>query len=123
MSCWTIQSLSNLKMKLHCDGSAGNGNECEIDASLWRDKCIPESAVPSFEACNMARRYEVEILLGLQCGEEQPSGVSIPLLSSFEKVVRLWVADVCASRRVAVFRSCRFACRLRLGAGWRLGRG
>lgn len=77
MSCWTIQSLSNLKMKLHCNGSAGNGNECEIDAALWRDKCIPESAVPSFEACNLARRYEVEILLGLHCGEEQPSGVSI----------------------------------------------
>ncbi|KAJ4292463.1 hypothetical protein N0V90_009125 [Kalmusia sp. IMI 367209] len=66
MSCWTIQSLSNLGLEL---APATDEQEYDIDPMLWHDKCIPETAVPSFEGCNMARRYEVEILLGLQCRE------------------------------------------------------
>jgi hypothetical protein len=71
MSCWTIQSLSNLDLELALDDDE---MECEIDPMLWRDKCVPETAVPNFDACNMARRYEVEILLGLQCRHSGKTG-------------------------------------------------
>lgn len=55
-------------MKLTCEGEE---DECEIDPSLWRDKLVPDAAVPTFEGCNITRRYEVEILLGLQSGETE----------------------------------------------------
>ncbi|KAH7351490.1 hypothetical protein BKA66DRAFT_598310 [Pyrenochaeta sp. MPI-SDFR-AT-0127] len=72
MSCWTLQSLSNLGLELIPEGDT---QECDIGSALWHDKCIPEEAVPTFDACNLARRYEVEILVGLQCwGKENERG-------------------------------------------------
>ncbi|KAF2441514.1 hypothetical protein P171DRAFT_446392 [Karstenula rhodostoma CBS 690.94] len=72
MSCWTLQSLSNLDRELPLDDDPDI--ECDIDPALWREKCVPETAVPTFDACNMGRRYEVEILLGLQCRHAGKTG-------------------------------------------------
>lgn len=71
MSSWMIQSLSNLDLEL---SSGDDATRCDIDPTLWRDKHIPETAVPSFETCNMSRRYEFEILLGLQCKHDGKAG-------------------------------------------------
>lgn len=65
-SCWTIQSLSNLQTKIftaHADAAA----ERVVDLRLWERITLPESVVPSFETCNLVRRYELEILMGFQC--------------------------------------------------------
>jgi hypothetical protein len=72
MSCWTLQSLSNLDLELTLDDDPNI--ECDIDPALWREKCVPKTAVPTFDACNMGRRYEVEILLGLQCRHAGKAG-------------------------------------------------
>jgi hypothetical protein len=63
---WIIQSLSNLGLK---NGSADDnvGTVREIDPSLWKGKTLPESVIPSFETCNVDRRYVLEILMGFQC--------------------------------------------------------
>ncbi|KAJ4358001.1 uncharacterized protein N0V89_002579 [Didymosphaeria variabile] len=71
MSCWTIQSLSNLNLRLALGDEEG---ECDIDPTLWCDKRVPETAVPNFDACNISRRYEAEILLGLQCRHAGKAG-------------------------------------------------
>ena len=71
MSSWMIQSLSNLDLEL---SSGDDATRCDIDPTLWRDKYIPETAVPSFETCNISRKYEFEILLGLQCKYDGKAG-------------------------------------------------
>ncbi|KAF1852028.1 uncharacterized protein K460DRAFT_413506 [Cucurbitaria berberidis CBS 394.84] len=66
VSCWTIQSLSNLNTKIF---SAVQNGETEriADLRLWDGKRLPKDVLPSFDACNLARRYELEILMGFQC--------------------------------------------------------
>jgi hypothetical protein len=66
LSCWTVSSRSNLDRKMF-DSHAALGSECHVDPGLWEGKKLPPDVLPSFEACGLARRYEVEILMGLQC--------------------------------------------------------
>ncbi|KAL7623385.1 hypothetical protein AAE478_007067 [Parahypoxylon ruwenzoriense] len=39
--------------------------EFEIPSDLWRDCRLPNTVAPSFRTCNLARRYEIEIILTL----------------------------------------------------------
>ncbi|KAI1462764.1 hypothetical protein F4805DRAFT_9246 [Annulohypoxylon moriforme] len=52
--------------------------EFEIPKSLWADKRLPNTVAPSFRTCNLARRYEIQMMITLSWGT-QPSGSSISL--------------------------------------------
>ncbi|KAI5855569.1 hypothetical protein GGS23DRAFT_589617 [Durotheca rogersii] len=39
--------------------------EFEVPSNLWRDRRLPNTVAPSFRTCNLARRYEIEVLLTL----------------------------------------------------------
>lgn len=66
ISCWTIQSMSNLGLPvLHYSESVGT--EKYIDRSLWEGEALPDTIVPSFDSCGLARRYELDISMGFQC--------------------------------------------------------
>ena len=72
MAFWMIQSLSNLGLKVFSsDDEEGTVNE--IDPALWGDKPLHGSVVPSFQSCNLERRYELELLLGFQCNSPKVS--------------------------------------------------
>lgn len=68
LSCWTIQTTSNLRAKIF-EGEDGSEEKMErdVDPSLWEGKRLPHEAVPTFEFCNLARRYELEVSMGFQC--------------------------------------------------------
>jgi hypothetical protein len=66
ISCWTIQSMSNLGLPvLHYSESVST--EKYIDRSLWEGEALPDAIVPSFDSCGLARRYELDISMGFQC--------------------------------------------------------
>lgn len=67
-SCWTIQSLSNLGMRIFQGREEDEGQiECELDPGLWKGKKLPDDVVPTFATCNLARSYKLDILMGFQC--------------------------------------------------------
>ena len=75
MSCWTIQSISNLGLPL-LRGHEHVGVERDIDTTFWEGDRLPDVIVPSFEACGVKRRYEVDISLGLQCRGTEVGGIN-----------------------------------------------
>ncbi|KAF2009392.1 hypothetical protein BU24DRAFT_455398 [Aaosphaeria arxii CBS 175.79] len=66
MTFWTLQSLSNLGIKVF-NGEDPEGCRRRISPSLWEGVSVEDSIVPNFSTCNLERRYEVEILMGWQC--------------------------------------------------------
>ncbi|KAJ5580183.1 uncharacterized protein N7459_006168 [Penicillium hispanicum] len=64
---WVIMSRSNMNMAL---GQPGDpvGTDWNIDSKLWTGLPLPNSVAPSFETCNIERRYELEVRVGLTHG-------------------------------------------------------
>ncbi|OTB09199.1 hypothetical protein M426DRAFT_70966 [Hypoxylon sp. CI-4A] len=54
--------------------------EFEIPKSIWADRRLPNTVAPSFRACNLARRYEMDITVTLSWGV--PQTTSVPFLSA-----------------------------------------
>lgn len=63
---WTVVSKTKLAVPLT---TAEVGRELVVDNSLWADGPLPNTIAPSFMTCNLARRYELELKLGLRCGK------------------------------------------------------
>ncbi|OAG17026.1 hypothetical protein CC77DRAFT_1098047 [Alternaria alternata] len=79
ISCWTIQSMSNLGLPvLHYSESVGT--EKYIDRSLWEGEALPDTIVPSFDSCGLARRYELDISMGFQCRDTKDQAGRILLV-------------------------------------------
>lgn len=79
---WVIVSRSNMNMALGRQGDA-TGTDWAIDPSLWNNLPLPNSVAPSFETCNIERRYELEIRIGLMHGTPGDMKVCILRLSLF----------------------------------------
>lgn len=43
----------------------GNDKIYQLDQTMWQSHGIAPTAPPSFEACNISRRYEVLVRLGV----------------------------------------------------------
>lgn len=73
MSFWTLQSLSNIRSQVF---SASDPPETHrvINPNLWDSVILDESVVPNFVACNLERRYELELLMGWQCRKGEHVG-------------------------------------------------
>ncbi|KAI1105101.1 hypothetical protein F4804DRAFT_305128 [Jackrogersella minutella] len=54
--------------------------EFEIPRSIWADRRLPNTVAPSFRTCNIARRYEIQMMLTLSWGPPATpgSGKSLP---------------------------------------------
>lgn len=63
---WIIMSKSNMGMLI---GSKADpeGTEVVINDSLWRGQILPNTVAPSFETCNIARSYFLDVRVGLSC--------------------------------------------------------
>ena len=48
------------------------GAEVVVDDRLWRGVTLPNTVAPSFETCNIARSYQLDIKVGLS----YPAGAS-----------------------------------------------
>ena len=66
-SSWVIASKANLHVALGTPSTPAN-TDMEIDRTLWSTTPLLNSVCPTFETCNMSRRYELEIRIGLVHG-------------------------------------------------------
>jgi hypothetical protein len=102
MTFWMIQSMSNIGLQIF-DEDDDPGKVREVHKTLWEDKRLDEAIVPSFEACNVARRYEIEILLGFQCGSPKSRvlfvqlRVPVRISSGIKPGRRLSIAEIKSS--------------------------
>ncbi|TVY52206.1 hypothetical protein LCER1_G006293 [Lachnellula cervina] len=81
MSTWVLMSLNGLSIPV---GSPSDPVRKEnlIDGQLWDRIPLPNTVAPSFNTCNLTRRYELELRVGLGygvIGEIQPQIVTLPL--------------------------------------------
>jgi hypothetical protein len=79
---WVITSKSNLHQAI---GSPDDpeGKITELDNSFWKNFRLPDTICPSFVTCNISRRYELSVTIGLTYGSTQPGMVNLPSLSYF----------------------------------------
>lgn len=67
MSTWVLMSLNGLSIPV---GSPSDPVRKEnlIDGQLWDRIPLPNTVAPSFNTCNLTRRYELELRVGLGYG-------------------------------------------------------
>lgn len=78
---WVIKSLANMNMPLNMP-KLKSQNEFKIPSTLWETVPLPNTVAPSFETCNISRRYELEIRVGLSHGvggASRPEMIVLPL--------------------------------------------
>lgn len=64
---WIIMSKSNMGVRLS-NASDPDGTEVHVDDGLWRGLPLPNTVAPSFETCNIARYYQLDVRVGLMSG-------------------------------------------------------
>lgn len=80
-SSWLLTSQANMNMPLGNPVDKAR-REWKLPSRLWEDLPIPNTVCPSFETCNIARSYEVEVRVGLahgMAGGVRPELMVLPL--------------------------------------------
>ncbi|RDA88367.1 hypothetical protein CP532_5649, partial [Ophiocordyceps camponoti-leonardi (nom. inval.)] len=74
---WVVVSNSNLNIPVTSSPKDDVGDELVLPDELWRSRPLPNTVAPSFVTCNISRRYQMEIKLGLAWGK--PGTLKDPL--------------------------------------------
>ncbi|EXJ70693.1 uncharacterized protein A1O5_05683 [Cladophialophora psammophila CBS 110553] len=61
---WLLMSQANMNMPLGNPTDKGR-KEWKLPSRLWDDLPLPNTVCPSFDTCNISRRYELEVTVGL----------------------------------------------------------
>ena len=80
-SSWLLTSQANMNMPLGNPVDKSR-KEWKLPSRLWEDLPIPNTVAPSFETCNLARQYELEVRVGLahgMSGGVRPELMVLPL--------------------------------------------
>jgi hypothetical protein len=78
---WLVKSLANMNMPLN-NPNRKSQTEFKVPSHLWDGIPIPNTVAPSFETCNLSRRYELEVRVGLSHsvgGNARPELIVLPL--------------------------------------------
>ena len=67
-SSWIVVSLANLKTPLG-NSETQVEKDMEVDSKLWNQIALPNTVPPSFETCNLARHYTLQIRVGIMYGK------------------------------------------------------
>lgn len=70
---WFIASNTKLDQPLFTEPKGDIGTEVVIPDDLWSRKPLPNTVSPSFVACNVIRRYQLKLLIGLRLGKPRSS--------------------------------------------------
>ncbi|KAG6041884.1 hypothetical protein E4U41_000730 [Claviceps citrina] len=73
---WVVVSHTDLSIPLTSGPDAAVGSELVVPSNLWKDKTLPNTVAPSFVTCNLSRRYEVELKLGVCWGQAKSGFIS-----------------------------------------------
>ncbi|KAF8854179.1 hypothetical protein BDZ45DRAFT_657062 [Acephala macrosclerotiorum] len=85
-SNWVLLSTNGLSIPISLPGDELR-KETVVDTSLWNRIPLPNTVAPSFHTCNLTRRYELEVRVGLGYGvpgEIQPQTITLPLRFQIE---------------------------------------
>lgn len=86
---WVVASGANLSIPL-TSAEDEEGKEVVVPDEIWKNRPLPNTVAPSFVTCNISRRYEIEVKLGLSWGKpktgflakdsySQPQTIYLPL--------------------------------------------
>ena len=78
---WVLMSQANMNMPLG-NPTDKSCKEWKVPSRLWEDFPIPNTVCPSFDTCNISRRYELEVRVGLahaMASGVRPELVVLPL--------------------------------------------
>jgi hypothetical protein len=78
---WVLTSLANMNMPLN-NPSDKSQREWRLPPRLWDNLPLPNTVAPSFDTCNISRRYELEVRVGLAHGVAsgvRPELIVLPL--------------------------------------------
>ncbi|KAK9791270.1 hypothetical protein AB5N19_08848 [Seiridium cardinale] len=70
---WVVCSASNLSIPVG-DPKDAVDTETVLPDHLWANQQLPNTVAPSFTACNLSRRYEIELRISLSWGMPSKSG-------------------------------------------------
>lgn len=79
---WVLTSMANMNLALN-NPSEKPQQEFKVPSRLWDTIPLPSTVAPSFETCNISRRYELEVRVGLSLGAStgsRPELIVLPLL-------------------------------------------
>jgi hypothetical protein len=81
LTSWIIMSQANMNMPL---GTATDKEamEWKIPSRIWDNAPLPNTVAPTFETCNLNRKYELEVRVGLTHGKAagvRPELIVMPL--------------------------------------------
>jgi hypothetical protein len=68
-STWVIMSLNGLGIPIGKPTDKVR-TETVVDNSLWNQIPLPNTVAPSFQTCNISRKYELEVRVGLAYGTQ-----------------------------------------------------
>ncbi|KAH7149693.1 hypothetical protein B0J13DRAFT_312834 [Dactylonectria estremocensis] len=66
---WVVVSNPNINIPLTSSPTDEVGKEFVVPDDVWKNKPLPNTVAPSFNTCNLGRRYELEIKLGVAWGK------------------------------------------------------
>ncbi|KZZ91120.1 arrestin [Moelleriella libera RCEF 2490] len=69
MNRWVVASNTDLNIPLTSGPNAPVGSELVLPDTMWKERPLPNTVAPSFVTCNLSRRYEVELKLGICWGK------------------------------------------------------
>ena len=72
---WVIVSQAHIDKALNSKVVANGNKSLEIDSNLWKQRPLPNTVSPSFTTCNISRRYDLELKVGLSWGSAQKINV------------------------------------------------
>lgn len=61
---WLLFSVASIHAPFG-DENAPPNTLLEVDPSLWRNKCLPDTIAPTFTTCNISRNYQLKLEIGL----------------------------------------------------------
>lgn len=88
---WVVVTANNLNIPL-CTNADDKNQEFVIPDDVWKNMPLPNTVAPSFITCNLARKYELELKLGLLWGKPKSDLMSKnPFASSQPLPQTIWL--------------------------------
>ncbi|KAK8879537.1 hypothetical protein PGQ11_000831 [Apiospora arundinis] len=75
---WVVCSESNMRIPVGKPQDPVD-SEFVIPDGLWANRPLPNTIAPSFTTCNLQRRYELEVKIGLSWGLPNPKGKDVTM--------------------------------------------
>ena len=77
VTSWLIMSSCDMKIPLTRSAASSSSDKIlEVDSKFWNQKALPNTVTPTFDTCNVARTYSLDVKVGLSWGQGRDIHVS-----------------------------------------------